>query len=182
MKKVIIVHCWEGYPEYCWYPHVKNELQNKGFEVNVSLFPETNHPQLNQWLPKLKEIVGKPNENIFLVGHSIGAVTILRYLESMQEQEKIGGVVLVAGFTDDLGYVELSNFFNKPLDFEKIKKHTKKIVAIHSDNDPYVSLKYGDIFRDIAGAELIIKHDMKHFSRDCIELPDVVEAIVRIAS
>ena len=29
MKRAIIVHCWDGYPEYCWYPYVKKELESK---------------------------------------------------------------------------------------------------------------------------------------------------------
>ncbi len=27
MKKVIIVHCWDGTPIYCWYPKVKKDLE-----------------------------------------------------------------------------------------------------------------------------------------------------------
>lgn len=28
MKRAIIVHCWDGYPEYCWYQSVKKDLMN----------------------------------------------------------------------------------------------------------------------------------------------------------
>lgn len=31
MKRVILVHCWEGYPDYCWYPQTEKELEEKGF-------------------------------------------------------------------------------------------------------------------------------------------------------
>ena len=98
------------------------------------------------------------------------------------------GALLVAGFTDDLGYKELSNFFEKPLNFEKIKSGAKHFVAIHSDNDPFVSLKYGDIFREKLGAEVIIKHNMKHFSgtvddeESCTSLPEVAKAIIKLSS
>jgi len=95
--------------------------------------------------------------------------------------------VLVAGFTDNLGFEELKNFFEKPIDFEAIKQHSSKFVAIHSDNDPYVPLKHGDIFKEKLGAKLIVKHNFKHFSGpvdkedSCTELPDVVESIVEIS-
>jgi len=188
MKKVIIIHCWEGYPEYCWYPYVREKLEGYGFHVSVPAFPHTKLPQLNQWLDMLRDVVGVPHEEIILVGHSIGAVTIVRYLEKLMEGQKIGGAVLVAGFTDDLGYKELANFFVEPMDLSAAKRYSKGFVAIHSDNDPYVSLKYGDIFRDQLGAELIIKHAMKHFSGSadtegsCIELPDVVEAVMKFSA
>ena len=121
MKKVIIVHCWDGYPDYCWYPYAKRELEKKGFEVLVPAFPDTELPKLDSWLPKLQEVVGSPSKDVFLIGHSVGCITILRYLETLKENQKIGGVVFVAGFTDDLGFDELKNFFTTPINFEKIK-------------------------------------------------------------
>lgn len=55
MPKAIIVHCWDGYPEYCWYPQTKKELEALGFEVVVPAMPETGAPKLSLWLPKLQE-------------------------------------------------------------------------------------------------------------------------------
>ncbi len=149
--------------------------------------PETDTPKLLLWLPKLQEVAPNPDENLYLIGHSAGVITILKYLENLAGGKKVGGVVFVAGFTDDLGYTELKNFFEQRIDFEKIKSKAKHFVAIHSDNDPYVSLKFGDIFKEKLGAEVIIKHDMKHFSGEvdneasCTSLPDVVKAIEEMA-
>lgn len=184
MKRAIIVHCWDGCPEYCWYPSVKKELEANGFEVVVPAFPETEAPKLASWLPMLQDIVGIPDEETYLIGHSIGCITILRYLETLAPEQKIGGAVLVAGFTDDLGFAELSNFFTTDIDFDAIKTKANKFVAIHSDDDPFVALKYGDEFKEKIGAELITKHAMKHFSGEvddeesCIELPEVVESVL----
>ncbi|MBI2021438.1 serine hydrolase family protein [Candidatus Daviesbacteria bacterium] len=163
-KRVVIVHCWDGYPEYCWYPQTKKELEEKNFEVIIPQMPETNLPRLSLWLPKLREVIGQTDEDLSLVGHSSGCITILRYLETLEDNQRVDKVILVAGFTDDLGYEELKNFFEKPIDFEKIRKKANKFIAIHSDNDPFVSLKYGDIFKDQLGAKLIVKHQMGHFS------------------
>ncbi len=188
MKRAIIVHCWEGYPEYCWYPYVKKQLEEKGFDVKVPEFPETDAPKQNKWVPYLAEAVGKPDENSFLIGHSIGCATIFRYLETLAENEKVGGVVLVAGFTDNLGYEEIKNFFETPLDFVKIKNRVKNgFVAIFSDNDPHVDLKNADVLKEKLGAEIIIKNNMGHFSgaiegeKSCLELPDAVESIEKLS-
>ena len=119
MKKVVIIHCWEGYPNYCWYPDTKKELESKGYQVIVPDMPETDFPKLNGWLSKLREVVEETNENVYLIGHSLGCITILRYLESLKENEKVGGAILVAGFTDNLEYKEIKSFFEAPIDFEK---------------------------------------------------------------
>jgi len=186
MNRTIIVHCWDGYPEYCWYQSTKKDLENRGFFVTIPSFPDTANPNLSKWLPVLKEVAAEPDEQLFLIGHSVGCITILRYLELLKPEQKIGGIVLVAGFTDDLGMKELSNFFTTNIDFPYIKSKVSHVTAIHSDNDPYVSLKYGDIFKEKLDADLIVKHDFKHFSGEvdneesCIELPDVAEAIEKM--
>ncbi|MDX9893084.1 MAG: alpha/beta hydrolase [Patescibacteria group bacterium] len=186
-SKVIIVHCWDGFPDYCWYPYVKNRLTQSGFQVSVPVFPETGAPKLNLWLPKLREEVGIPNNDIFLVGHSIGCATILRYLESLTAGQKIGGVVLVAGFTHDLGYKELNNFFVTPLDLAKIRTHCDNFLAINSDNDQYVDLQEAQIFKEKLSAQIIVKPNAGHFSGEvdsesaCTSLPEVVDYIIKIA-
>lgn len=187
-KRVVIVHCWEGFPNYCWYPQVKKELEEKGFQVEVPEMPETATPKLSGWLPKLEETANNPDENLFLVGHSLGCIAIMRYLESLEDNQKIGGVVFVAGFTDDLGYKELSNFFETPVNFEKIKQKAKRFMVIHSDNDPYVDLKYGGIFKEKLKAEVIVLNNKGHFSgsvdnkKSCTFLPEVTDAILKMAN
>lgn len=188
MKRAIIVHCWDGYPEYCWYPQTKKELEAKGFEVTVPAMPETDMPKLSLWLPMLTEVVGTPDEELYLIGHSAGCITIMRYLEGLTDTQNVGGVVFVAGFTDNLGFDELTNFFETPINFDKIQTKTKHFVAIASDNDPFVPLKHIDIFKEKLGAEVIIKHNMKHFSGEvddeesCTSLPEVIQAILKMES
>ncbi|MEX2054536.1 MAG: alpha/beta hydrolase [Candidatus Colwellbacteria bacterium] len=184
MKRAVIVHCWEGYPNYCWYPDTKNELEKLGFEVKVPAFPHAETPTQEDWVPFLSEQIGEPDEDLYLIGHSVGVITILRYLETLSEDQKIGGVVMVAGFVDYLGYDELKNYFEVPIDYQKIKSKVKDgFVAIHSDNDEYVDLKNADIFKEELGARVIVKNNMGHFSgeidaeKSCTHLPEVVEAV-----
>ncbi len=152
--------------------------------MKIPAFPDTEHPKQNAWVPFLSEKIGQPDENLFLIGHSVGCVTIMRYLETLQKNQRVGGVVFVAGFTEDLGYDEIKNFFETPIDFVNIKSKSKNgFVAIHSDNDPHVDLKYAGIFKEKLGAEVIIKHKMGHFSgaiegeKPCLELPEVIQTI-----
>ena len=182
-KRAFLIHGWEGYPEEGWRPWLKDELKQRGFEVIVPAMPDTENPKLEDWLKHLIETVGDPNEECYFVGHSLGNITILRYLESLGEDKKIGGAVLVAGFTSDLGFEELHSFFTKPIDWDNINNHCTKFVAIHSDNDPFVSLHYADFFKEKLGAEIIVKHDMKHFSGgDGVDkLPVALESVLKLS-
>lgn len=185
MKRAVIVHCWGGGPDYAWYPWVAKELEEKGLSVTVPEMPHTEEPQLTEWLAHLKEVIGEPDEDLVLIGHSLGCVTIMRYLESLKKEQKVGKVILVAAFTDQIGFKELENFFKKPLDFEKIKAGSADgFVVIQSDNDPFVSEQYGNRLEAELGADLLIKEGAEHMSGPLLEpdsiteLPDVVSEVL----
>jgi len=183
-KRAILIHGWDGYPEEGWRPWLKNELEKKGFTVTVPAMPDAATPKFEAWLEHLKNIIGEPDKDCYLVGHSLGCITILRYLESLSKDQEIGGAVMIAGFTTNLGFDEISSFFSAPIDWEKVNIHCKKFIAIHSDNDPYVSIHYGkEIFKPKLNAEIIIKHNMSHFSGDdgINELPVALESVLKIS-
>ena len=130
MKRVFIIHGWDGKPEHGWSPWLKKELEDKGYTVEAPAMPDTATPTLEKWLQHLKKVVGTPDEDCYFVGHSLGCITILRYLESLPEDQIVGGVVLVAGFSSNLEYDgyknELLSFFETPVLWEKIKSQCKK--------------------------------------------------------
>ena len=106
------------------------------------------------------------------------------YAPGIAVDVRVGKVILVAGFTDQLGFKELENFFETRLNFTQIKTKSKQgFVVIQSDNDPFVSEQYGTRLKEELNAELIIKHDAKHMSGAvdgedaCLELPEVISAL-----
>lgn len=164
MKKVFIIHGWGGSPEANWFPWLKGELEKISTEVEVLAMPNTDNPQMIEWLEYMKEKIGLPSEEIFLIGHSLGCITILRYLESLEEEAKIGGIILAAGFSRSINVSELENFFESPLDYEKVKRVVKKIVIINSDNDRYVPLIEGEIMQEKLSGKLITLHNAYHLN------------------
>lgn len=190
MKRVFLVHGWHGSLQSDFHPWLRQELEKRRFAVSVPALPDSGHPKMQAWLETLKKSVGTPDENCYFLGHSLGCITVLRYLESLSDNLQIGGTVLVAGFSDmeisldeDEDIQEIKTFFENPLDFEKVKQHCKKFVAIHSDNDPYVDLRYADIFKEKLGADVIIEQQKGHFSGDdgITELPSALESVVKLA-
>ena len=97
-KRVFIIYGWEGNPENCWFPWLKKELENKGFSVIVPSMPHPDAPEIKSWVGHLNSVAGEADENTYFVGHSIGCQTILRYIEQLPQEVKIGGIVCVAGF------------------------------------------------------------------------------------
>lgn len=187
-KRVFIVHGWGGYPQEGWYSWFKKELEKRGFVAEIPSMPNSENPKIEAWIPYLGKAIGKANENVFLVGHSIGCQTILRYLESLPDDKKVNGVVLVAGFFTLMNLKKDEKetarpWLETPIDAEKTKQHAKKFIAIFSDDDPYVSLDNADIFRKELGAKIVVQHKMKHFSGDdgIAQLPIVLKSILELA-
>jgi predicted alpha/beta hydrolase family esterase len=179
-KRAIIIHGYAGYPNENWFQWLKDELKKKEFEVFIPAMPNTNTPQLREWLPTLRSIVGEPDNLTYLIGHSLGSITILRHLESLKEGQQIGGAVLVAGFSRPIHITELNNFFEIPLDYEKCRIAAGTIICINSDNDEHVPLEEGEVMRDKLGAKLIVIPNGGHLNQKAgfTELPIVTEEIL----
>ena len=139
--------------------------------------PNTEAPQLSEWLPYLQKTVGEVTSETYLVGHSLGCITILRYLETLNT--KIGGAVLVSGFADPIHFTELNNFFTTDLNDEKIKENVKHITLINSDNDEHVPLWQGQKMAERFNAKLIILNNAGHINEKSglKELPVVLTEI-----
>lgn len=189
-KRIFIIHGWEGHPDEGWFPWLKRELEARGFTVVVPQLPDPDHPRIERWIPAIANVVGAPDEQTYFVGHSMGCQAIARYLESLPEEASVGGAVFVAGFFKRLtGLGSEPNFqetehhwLGAAPDFKKIKARLTRSVAIFSDNDPYVPLDNQDDFRDKLGSEIIIEHNMGHFSGDngITELPIALASLLRM--
>ncbi len=182
MKRAFIIHGWEGRPDSNWFDWLRSELEKKGFSVEIPQMPNADHPQIEEWLAHLEEIIGEPDVDTYLIGHSLGAIAILRYLERLKGK-KIGGAVFAAGFPESIGIPEIENFFAAPLNYEKVKFAAKNFVAINSDNDHYVPLRNGEILRDKLGAKLIVVPNGRHLNEGegNFQFPTMLKEILRIS-
>lgn len=165
MKNAIILHGWGNNSNDNWFPWLKTELEKRGWKVWIPDLPHTERPDVTNWDPFILK-GWEINKDTVLIGHSAGSVEALSILS--QINLKIEKAILVAGFTDELsGEVmedELKGLFRKPFNWQKIKDNVGKIILVHSDDDPYVSLKHGEILKEKLNAEMIIKKSHKHFS------------------
>ncbi len=183
-----MIHGWDGYPDEGWFPWLKTELEKNGFQVHVPTMPESAEPKIETWVSHLSEMVGNVDELTYFVGHSIGCQTILRYMETLPAEKKVGGAVFVAGWlilmnlkTDEEKEIA-KPWLETPIDFAKVKRHTKKFFAIFSDDDAVVPQENKKLFGEQLGAKTVMEHGKRHFSgSDGVkELPVVLEAMLSL--
>lgn len=187
MKRAVFIHGWEGFPEEGWRPWLKEELEQRGWQVINPAMPDTATPTQDKWLAKLIGVVGEPDGDTYLIGHSLGGITILRYLEGLPEGKSIGGAVLVSGFPNNLTYEgykgELTSFFTKPVDWEAIRSHCKQFFTLHSKDDAWVDEANYHELKEKLEAKGELQEGYKHYSGDdgITELPIVLTELERMA-
>jgi predicted alpha/beta hydrolase family esterase len=180
--KAVFVHGYQGTAMGGWRPWLKRELEARGWSVSAPEMPTPDAPMVEEWVATIAREVGDSGKDCVLVGHSLGCIAILRYLERAKKQ--VGGSVFVAGFAGKLGegFKPTDNFVEKPLDFAAIRKNCSRMVAIFSDSDPYVPLSQEGLFREKLGAKTMVLHARGHFSSSegTTKLPEALAAVMEI--
>lgn len=188
MKKAYIIHGWDGSPKESMNKWLKTKLEEWGFQVFVPNMPNPEKPEIDPWVKHIQNIASPDQDSIF-IGHSIGCQAILRYFETLEREVMVTGVLLIAPWMElDKNTLEEEGeesrkiarpWMETPIDFKKVKQHTKNFTAIFSDNDPFVPLTQKDLFIKELGASIVIEHNKGHFtdSDGIRELPTALKAI-----
>lgn len=175
IKRVFLIHGWEGNPDKEWFPWAKQQLEQLGYEVHAPQMPDTDNPQIDAWVSALVSEVGKPEQTDIFIGHSIGCQAIIRYLEALADGEKVEKVIFVAGWltlSSESTPTDKEREIAKPwleniIDFNQVKNKADSFACVFSDNDPYVPLdKNTQMFREKLGAQIIVEKNMGHFTLD----------------
>src|SRR5690349_15163034 len=97
-KRAFIIHGYLSYPEEAWLPWMKRELEARGYRTALPAMPKPNAPVIDQWLAFITGLVGAPDRDTILVGHSMGCQAVIRYLETIgRAGQAVGKTLLVAG-------------------------------------------------------------------------------------
>jgi len=160
-----------------WYLYVKKELEKLGFEVIAENMPDADLARKEFWLPFMeKKLAG--DEKAILIGHSSGAIAILKYLET----HKAEGAVIVGAYYTDLGESneKASGYFDDEWQWGKIRQNTKWILQFASVDDPFIPIEEPRLVAKRTNSEYHEYTDQGHFGSGHEEkstFPELVEAI-----
>lgn len=183
MKKVFIIHGFKGSPNGGWRPWLMAELEKRDIYASALSMPSTEEPIYAEWVDEIsRHVLRNKNDEIYLVGHSLGVPAILRYLESAPAGFTIAGTVLVSGPSEKTKTRAIDKFFDKPFAYKSIKSKAKKFVIIHGDNDPSVPLSNAETLSKELGGELIIVKNGGHLSGHdgYFSLPQCFDALMKM--
>jgi predicted alpha/beta hydrolase family esterase/8-oxo-dGTP pyrophosphatase MutT (NUDIX family) len=182
MKTALIIHGAYGNPDENWFPWLKKELESLDYNVLVPNFPTPENQSLNAWMEVVEPYLSKLDKESVLVGHSIGAVFLLSILEKLEHPAATA--LFVSGFLHDLGdknFDTINNsFYNKELDWEKIRNTARYIAVLHGDNDPYVPKSEAHNLAEKLDVQAAIIPEGGHLNADAgyVAFPELLEKAV----
>jgi uncharacterized protein len=179
MKKVFIIHGFDGSPNGAWRPWLMAELEKQDIYACALSMPKPQDPIPSEWIA---EIARHIDHEVYLVGHSLGATAILRYLETAPERLDLPGIILVSPPCKETQNRKIDAFLNRPFDFKIIKSKIKKCIVIHGDNDPYVPMDHAETCARELDGELIVIPNGGHLNggAGCFELPLLRDKLLKM--
>jgi len=124
------------------------------------------------------------------VGHSSGAACAMRLLERQHPESRSGGggvlrgVVLVAAAHTDMGDEgeRASGYFNRPWDWEAMKRGADRIALFHGTDDHLIPVREARYVAEKMGGDNFEYREMtgvSHFFRPWDEILGVVDGMIR---
>ncbi|MFA5080349.1 MAG: alpha/beta fold hydrolase [Candidatus Paceibacterota bacterium] len=181
MKKVFLIHGFEGSPNGGWRPWLMAELGKLDIYACALAMPNPDNPICDEWVDEITRNVEKnQSDEIYLIGHSLGAPTILRYLE--KSSGKIAGVILVSSPSEKNNNKKIDSFLENPFNFSAIKSKTNNICIIHGENDPNVPLNNAEFLSKELNCNFVIIPNGGHLngSSGWTILPQVLEELKKM--
>ena len=73
MKKVFIIHGFEGSPNGGWRPWLMGELEKHDIYACALSMPNPENPVCPEWIAEISRHVDQNNnDEVYLIGHSLG--------------------------------------------------------------------------------------------------------------
>lgn len=185
MKKAVLLHGTDGSPKDHWFPWLKKELEENGYEVFAPTLPENHTPNRVVYEEYLKKSDWDFSDNL-LIGHSSGTTTILNLLMA-DWFPKVKASVLVGTFLnkDLLNEQEwytpgqFDSLFVQEFNVEKIKSKCPEFIFVHGDNDHACDYDDAKEFCQKLDGDFITIKNGAHLSGSSgiTEIPEVVEKL-----
>lgn len=171
MKVILIPGNGGGGPNDFWFPYIRRELEKLGVRVIASEFPDNFLAREAYWVPFLKEL-GADQETV-LVGFSSGAIAAMRFAE----KDKLLGSVLVGAYHTDLGLdmEKKSGYFDRPWDWDAIRKNQEWIIQFAALDDPFISIDEARFVHQKLNTEYHELDNQGHYQK--LEFPELLQAL-----
>lgn len=193
-QQVFVIHggdAFNTYEEYLsfleGYEVSLEKLQKKGwkdslaenlgsdYDVYLVKMPNGYNAKYKEWKLWFEKYLPLLNDNLILIGNSLGAVFLAKYLSEENISRKIKATFLVAAPFDRDGGKKLPEFAVTS-SLSKLAKQAGELYMYHSKDDPVVEYSELEKYREqLPNAHIKSFEDRKHFNGETF--PEIMEDI-----
>lgn len=158
------------------------ELEKQDIYACALPMPTPELPVLSEWIEEIQRQADRNKEDeLYLVGHSLGVPAILHFLSDYYDLN-VKGVVLVSGPVEKTENKNIENFLSTLFDYQNIKSKAKHFTVIHGDNDPNVPLHHAEILSKGLEGKLTVVKNGGHLngSSGYTELSECLDALLEM--
>ena len=156
----------------------KHSLQEKlggNYDVLLPHMPKTSDARYTEWSIYFSKIAPLLDDNVILIGHSLGGIFLAGWLSINDFPKKIKAVILIAAPFNDETTESLGDFF-LPAYLEGLRQSSDAIFLLYSKDDPVVPFSELEKYQeDVPNANIRIFNDKQHFNQEVF--PELVELI-----
>jgi len=158
-----------------WRDSLAEEL-GENFEVLAPRMPNVTNARYEEWKIWFERIIPFLNNNVILVGHSMGGIFLAKYLSENRIRKTVKATILVAAPFDDKDLGESLGSFKLPKSLSKFAKYGGLAYLIQSKDDPVVPFKQIKKYqRALPDSKSIVFDDRGHFKQETF--PELVSLI-----
>jgi len=193
MKQILVIHGGTTYPSYEEY---FNELKNLELKYERLLahqdwkatlashfpdddillpgFPNRQNAQYNEWCIYFKKLLPFLRDDFIVIGHSLGAIFLAKYLHEHPLEAKARKLILIAAPYDDESDESLGDF--KLTSATGLEKSADEVHFFFSEDDPVIKITEKAKFeRDLPSATFHVLSGYGHFNQS--EFPEFIELL-----
>jgi len=179
--RVILVHGYNANPQAHFYPWLADQLRAKGFEVvtpTLSLNKDV-ELDLSVVIEEMKSQVGLLTNKDIVLGHSLGGLLILQYLEAVEMAGAPHSVILV-GSPWKVKSWEMRRLFIDEFDADVLMWKSRDYIVVHQKDDKLVPFDHAEKLSKALKAKLISTEGDDHYMNR--EYPDLLEVLEKSAA
>ena len=153
-----------------WKKSFQEKMGDK-FDVIALEMPCAMNSKYSEWKIYFERYISLFDEEVIMIGHSLGAIFLTKYLSENTFTKKIKAIFLLAAPVGDIEGDPICDF----LLIEKPRNNSKTFI-LHSEDDPIVPYAHAlELKKLLPDAQLIMFKDKGHFNVP--EFPELVELI-----
>jgi hypothetical protein len=160
---VVLLHGYAENPTKVWFPWIHSMIEETGVRVWSPVLPDPLRPDFKKWMRAVRKGAEKWSPSTVVIGHSIGGVLALRVLELAVKKPIRAMITVGSPFTATVSVQAYIDFFDRRIDWEKLKRSAEKFVTIQSKNDPLVPYDHAFRYKEALGSKLVMTEKDGHF-------------------